>query len=122
MRPARLRESSAPSARRPQERILGAVCAGTEAVALHYNEKPMYWFKYAVDGEVVVDLHTLRAVEPTGQDPTRLDRHMRAVGLVPGEWAPLHGVLSLVEEAFGIRLTHPREVDYPRMSGRLDPL
>ncbi|MFJ1549152.1 DUF6461 domain-containing protein [Streptomyces sp. NPDC088246] len=105
-----------------EEQILSAVSVGTEAVALHYNEKPMYWFKYAVDGDVIVDFHTLRAIEPTGQDPTRLDEYMRPLGLVLGEWPPLHGVLSLVENAFGIRLTHPGEVDDPRMSGRLSPL
>lgn len=61
-------------------------------------------------------------IEPTGQDPTRLDEYMRPLGLVPGEWPPLYGVLSLVENAFGIRLTHPGEVDNPRMSGWLSPL
>ncbi|MFD6799709.1 DUF6461 domain-containing protein [Streptomyces cyaneofuscatus] len=104
------------------QRILSAVSRGTEAVALHHNEKPMYWFTYAVDGEVVVDFHTLQAIEPTGQDPTRLDDHMRPLGLVPGAWDPLHAVLSLVENAFGIRLTQPAEVDDPRLSGRLGPL
>lgn len=105
-----------------EEQILSAVSVGTEAVALHYNEKPMYWFKYAVDGDVIVDFHTLQAIEPTGLDPTRLDEYMRPLGLVPGGWPPLYGVLSLVENAFGIRLTHPGEVDDPRMSGRLSPL
>ncbi|MEV4190466.1 DUF6461 domain-containing protein [Streptomyces toxytricini] len=37
------------------ERILSVVSVGTDAVALHYNEKPMHWFKYAVDGDVIVD-------------------------------------------------------------------
>ncbi|MBZ9643770.1 DUF6461 domain-containing protein [Streptomyces sp. PSKA30] len=46
------------------ERILGAVSAGTEAVVLHYNEKPMHWFKYAVRSDVIVDFHTLQAIEP----------------------------------------------------------
>ncbi|MEV4877871.1 DUF6461 domain-containing protein [Streptomyces cyaneofuscatus] len=104
------------------ERILSAVSRGTEAVALHYNEKPMYCFAYAVDGEVVVDFDTLQAIEPTGRDPRLLEEHMRPLGLVPGERAPLHGVLSLVENAFGIRLTEPAEVDDLRMSGRLSLL
>ncbi|MFF3905747.1 DUF6461 domain-containing protein [Streptomyces sp. NPDC001848] len=104
------------------ERILSAVSAGTEAVALHYNEKPMHWFKYAVGGEIIVDFHTLQAIEPTGQDPTRLDEIMRPLGLVPGSVAPLHSVLGLVENAFGIRLTMPGEVDDERWSGRLRPL
>ncbi|MGW6706522.1 hypothetical protein ACWGDE_16735 [Streptomyces sp. NPDC054956] len=82
----------------------------------------MHWFKYAVDGEVLVDFHTLQEIEPTGQDPTRLDAHMRPLGLVPDAYPPLHGVLSLVENAFGIRLTQPRETDDPRTSGRLLPL
>lgn len=105
-----------------EERILSAVSAGTEAVVLHYNEKPMHWFKYAVDGEVVVDFDTLDEIAPTGQDPARLDAHMRPLGLVPGAWPPLHSVLSLLENAFDIRLTHPREADTPRMTGRLSPL
>ncbi|MFL5998530.1 MAG: hypothetical protein ACJ736_30270 [Streptomyces sp.] len=41
-----------------EEQILSAVSVGTEAVALHCNEKPMYWSKYAVDGDVIVDFHT----------------------------------------------------------------
>lgn len=105
-----------------QERVLGSVSAGTEAVALHYNQKPMHWFKYAIDGDVAVDFHTLQEIEPTGQDPTRLDAYMRPLGLVPGGCPPLHAVLSLVENAFGIRLTPPGEVDDPRLSGRLCPL
>ncbi|MEU8687561.1 DUF6461 domain-containing protein [Streptomyces sp. NPDC048665] len=104
------------------ERILSAVSAGTEAVALHYNEKPMHWFKYAVGGEIIVDFHTLQAIEPAGHEPARLDEVMRPLGLVPGQAAPLHSVLGLVENAFGIRLTKPGEVDDERWSGRLRPL
>ncbi|MGW7261313.1 DUF6461 domain-containing protein [Streptomyces sp. NPDC054834] len=104
------------------ERILSAVSAGTEAVALHYNEKPMHWFKYAVGGEIIVDFHTLQAIEPTGQEPTRLEEIMRPLGLVPGQVAPLHSVLGLVERAFGIRLTNTWEVADERWSGRLRPL
>lgn len=105
-----------------EERILGAVSVGTEAVSLHYNEKPMYWFKYAVDGDAVVGFHTLQEIEPTGQDPARLDGHMRPLGLVPGRCAPLYRVLSLIEGAFGIRLTGAGKADVPRLSGRLRPL
>ncbi len=104
------------------ERILSRVSTGTEAVVLHYNEKPMHWFKYAVGGEVVVDFHTLQAIEPTGQDPARLDDVMRPLGLVPGRVAPQHSVLALVEDAFDIRLRHPDEVGEQRWSGRLRPL
>jgi hypothetical protein len=102
--------------------ILSAVSVGTGAVALHCSEKPVYLFKYAVGGDVIVGFHTLRAVEPAGRDPGRLDGYMRPLGLVPGEWAPVYAVLSLVGDAFGIRLTHPGEVGEPRMSGRLSPL
>ncbi len=98
-------------------RTLSAVSAGTEAVVLHHNEKPMDWFKYAVGGGVVVGFHTLQAIEPTGQDPTRLDELMRPLGLVRGRVAPVHGVLALLETAFGIGLTAPG--DEARWSGRL---
>jgi hypothetical protein len=104
------------------ERILSFVSVGTEAVVLHYNEKPMHWFKYAVGGEIIVDFHTLQAIEPTGQDPARLDDTMSPLGLVPGQIAPLHSVLALAENAFAIRLTQPGEVDDERWSGRLLPL
>ncbi|MFD8644697.1 DUF6461 domain-containing protein [Streptomyces zaomyceticus] len=104
------------------ERILRTVSAGTEAVVLHFNEKPMHWFKYAAGGEVVVDFHTLQAIEPAGQDPARLDDTMRPLGLVPGRVAPLHSVLALAENAFGIRLRQPAEVGDARWSGRLLPL
>lgn len=104
------------------ERILRTVSAGTEAVVLHFNEKPMHWFKYAAGGEVVVDFHTLQAIEPAGQDPARLDDTMRPLGLVPGRVAPLHSVLALAENAFGIRLRRPAEVGDARWSGRLLPL
>ncbi|MFH8716166.1 DUF6461 domain-containing protein [Streptomyces zaomyceticus] len=104
------------------ERILRIVSAGTEAVVLHFDEKPMYWFKYAAGGEVVVGFHTLQAIGPTGQDPARLDDTMRPLGLVPGHVAPLHSVLALAENAFGIRLRQPAEVGDARWSGRLLPL
>ncbi|MFF1839056.1 DUF6461 domain-containing protein [Streptomyces sp. NPDC058231] len=104
------------------ERILSVVSVGTEAVVLHYNEKPMHWFKYAVGGEVIVEFHTLEPIEPTGQDPARLDDVMSPLGLVPGQVAPLYSVLALVENAFGIQLTQPDEVDDERWSGRLLPL
>ncbi|MFF2525247.1 DUF6461 domain-containing protein [Streptomyces liangshanensis] len=104
------------------ERIVSRVSAGTEAVVLHHNEKPMHWFTYAVDGEVIVDFHTLQAIEPTGQDPAGLAGAMRPLGLVPGQVAPLHSVLALVENAFGIRLRPPGDADDERWSGRLLPL
>ncbi|BDM70900.1 hypothetical protein HEK616_43870 [Streptomyces nigrescens] len=103
------------------ERILRAVSHGTEAVALYYNEKPMHWFKYAVDGGIVVDFHTLEPIDPTGLDPQRLDEFMRPLGLLPGQPAPPHGVLALAENAFGLRVTPPRD-DEQRWSGSLLPL
>ncbi|MER6010218.1 DUF6461 domain-containing protein [Streptomyces bluensis] len=104
------------------ERILSTVSAGTEAVVLHYNEKPMHSFKYAVDGEVIVEFDTLQTIDPTGQERTRLDAIMRPLGLAPGQVAPLHSVLELVENAFGVRLTNPWDIDDERWSGRLRPL
>ncbi|MFG2884809.1 DUF6461 domain-containing protein [Streptomyces sp. NPDC048297] len=104
------------------ERILSRVSVGTEAVVLHCDEKPMHWLKYAVGGEIIVGFHTLQAIEPTGQDPARLDDVMRPLGLIPGQVAPLHSVLALVENAFDIRLRQPDDVDDERWSGRLLPL
>ncbi|GGM95306.1 hypothetical protein GCM10011578_014660 [Streptomyces fuscichromogenes] len=65
----------------------------------------MRWFTYAVGGEIIVDFHTLHPL-----------------GLVPGQVAPLHGVLALVESAGEIRLRRPDDVDDERWSGRLLPL
>ncbi|MEV7319493.1 DUF6461 domain-containing protein [Streptomyces sp. NPDC093970] len=104
------------------ERVLGAVSAGTEAVVVHYNEKPMHWFKYAADGDVLVDFHTLHAIDPIGYDPARLDATMRPLGLVRGETAPPDSVLTLLENAFGISLTDPATVGGERWSGRLRAL
>ncbi|AOP50367.1 DUF6461 domain-containing protein [Streptomyces lydicus] len=103
------------------EGVLSAVSHGTEAVALHHNEKPMHWFRYAVEGDIVVDFHTLQPIEPTGLDPWRLDAFMRPLGLVAGRSAPVHGVLALAEDAFGLRVT-PAEDDEERWSGSLLPL
>lgn len=102
-------------------RVLSAVSLGTEAVVLHYNEKPMYRFAYAVDGGTVVEFDTLQLVEPTGSDPGRLDAFMRPLGLVPGEVDPVHSVLALAEDAFGLRVT-PAEGDEKRWSGSLSRL
>jgi len=87
------------------ERILRAVSRGTEAVALHHNEKPMHGFRYAVDGDVVVGFDTLRPVAPTGLDPWRLGPYMRPLGLTAGQAAGPHAVLALAENAFGLRVT-----------------
>ncbi|MER7697571.1 MULTISPECIES: DUF6461 domain-containing protein [unclassified Streptomyces] len=103
------------------EGVLSRVSRGTEAVALHYNEKPMHWFKYAVDGRVVVDFQTLQPIAPTGLGPHRLDAFMSPLGLLPGEPAPLRSVLALAEDAFGLRLT-PAGADEERWSGSLLPL
>ncbi len=103
------------------EAVLSRVSEGTETVTLHYNDKPMHWFKYAVGGDIVVDFHTLQPVERTGLDPHRLDAFMRPLGLVSGESAPLYGVLALAEAAFGLRVT-PAGEDQERWSGSLLPL
>ncbi|MEE1931278.1 DUF6461 domain-containing protein [Streptomyces sp. TRM 70351] len=101
--------------------VLSRVSRGTEAVALHCNEKPMHWFKYAVEGGIVVDFHTLQPIEPTGLDPHRLEAFMRPLGLIPGAPAPLYGVLALAEDAFGLRVTPARKGE-GRWSGSLLPL
>ncbi|MGW7433215.1 DUF6461 domain-containing protein [Streptomyces sp. NPDC054861] len=103
------------------EGVLYRVSQGTEAVALHDNEKPMHWFKYAVGGGIVVDFHTLQPIEPTGLDPHRLEAFMCPLGLIPGESAPMHSVLALAEDAFGLRLTPARD-DEERWCGSLLPL
>ncbi|WCD94288.1 DUF6461 domain-containing protein [Streptomyces sp. HUAS 31] len=103
------------------ERILSAVSQGTEAVVLHYNEKPMYWFKYAADGDILVDFHTLGPLEPTGPAPAQLDEAMRPLGLVPGRPVPLDSVLPLAENAFGLRVTPTRDGE-ERWSANLLPL
>ncbi|MEU5751299.1 DUF6461 domain-containing protein [Streptomyces sp. NPDC047829] len=103
------------------EGVLSRVSHGTEAVALHYNEKPMYWFKYAVEGGIVVDFHTLQPLDPTGLDPHRLEAFMHPLGLVPREWAPIHSVLALAEDAFGLRVTPAAEGE-ERWNGSLLPL
>ncbi|MFF9853063.1 DUF6461 domain-containing protein [Streptomyces litmocidini] len=103
------------------EGVLSRVSRGTEAVVLHHNEKPMHWFKYAVGGGIVVGFHTLQPIEPTGLDPHRLETFMRPLGLVPGRSAPMHGVLALAEDAFGLRVT-PAGDDEQRWSGSLFPL
>jgi hypothetical protein len=100
------------------ERILSRVSQGTEAVALYYNDKPMHLFKYAVDGDIIVDFHTLQPIEPTGLDPQRLDEFMRPLGLIPGPPDPLYSVLALAENAFGLRVTPARDDD-ERWSGSL---
>ncbi|WP_242439073.1 hypothetical protein [Streptomyces sp. CB00455] len=46
---------------------------------------------------MIVDFHTLQEIEPTGQDPARLDDVMRPLGPIRGKVAPLHSVLALVE-------------------------
>ncbi|MFD7324166.1 DUF6461 domain-containing protein [Streptomyces sp. NPDC059875] len=103
------------------ERILSRVSRGTEAVALSYNEKPVHWFTFAIDGDVIVDFHTLQPIDPTGRAPHRLDDFMRPLGLIPGRPAPLHSVLTLAENAFGLRVT-PATDDDERWSGSLLPL
>lgn len=103
------------------EGVLARVSHGTDAVVVHYNEKPMHWFKYAVEGDIVVDFHTLQPIEPTGSDPQRLEALMRPLGLLPGEPAPVHSVLALAEDAFGLRVT-PAGDDEARWSGSLLPL
>ncbi|MFG2719842.1 DUF6461 domain-containing protein [Streptomyces sp. NPDC048416] len=104
------------------ERIVSAVSRGTEAVVLYHNEKPMHWFKYAVDGDVVVDFNTLDSVRPTGLDPSRLDAFMHPLGLIPEEAERgTDSVLCLAENAFGLRVT-PAEDGEARWSGSLLPL
>ncbi|WP_189326270.1 DUF6461 domain-containing protein [Streptomyces flaveus] len=104
------------------ERVQRSVSVGTEAVALHHNEKPMDVFAYTVDGDLVSYVNTLMPIALEGSDPERLGEQMRAAGLVPGESAELYGVLTLVENAFGIRLSGKQLIGEPRLSGQLRPL
>lgn len=102
------------------ERILSPVPRGTEAIAPHYDDKPVHGFEYAVDGDVVVGFDTFQPIAPTGPAPLRLDEFMRPLGLVPGQAAPLHAVLALAENTFGLRVTPTGEGE-SRWSGSLLP-
>lgn len=104
------------------ERILRTVSAGTEAVALHHNDKPVDVFAYAADGEVITTINTLVPVAPEGSDPQRLARYLGPAGLVPGENADTYGVLTLAENAFGIRFTGAHLDEEPLLSGLLHAL
>ncbi|GAA2547345.1 MULTISPECIES: DUF6461 domain-containing protein [Streptomyces] len=104
------------------ERILRTVSAGTEAVALHHNDKPVNVFAYAADGEVITTINTLVPVAPEGSDPQRLARYLGPAGLVPGENADTYGVLTLAENAFGIRFTGAHLDEEPLLSGLLQAL
>ncbi|MFE2236646.1 DUF6461 domain-containing protein [Streptomyces sp. NPDC059442] len=105
------------------ERILAAVSRGTEAVSLYSDGKPVHRLLHAVDGEVVIGLHSLLLDEPTGSDPHRLDDRLRPLGLLPGHHAgpAVHAMLTLAEEAFGLRVTPPCD-DERYWSGSLLPL
>ncbi|MCX4683448.1 DUF6461 domain-containing protein [Kitasatospora purpeofusca] len=88
--------------------LLGAVSAGTAALALHANEKPMVEFRYAENGRLVTGLNTLRGIGPehrTGLDPDRFDSELRALGARPetGETGPLglRGLFYRLAEGLG---------------------
>ncbi|MFG3116316.1 hypothetical protein ACGF4C_18125 [Streptomyces sp. NPDC048197] len=80
----------------------------------------MHWFKCAVEGDIIVDFHTLEPIGPTGLDPRRFDEFMRPLGLRPGQPAPPHSVLALAENAFGLRGTPARDGE-ERWRGSLLP-
>ncbi|MFF2951496.1 DUF6461 domain-containing protein [Kitasatospora sp. NPDC057965] len=108
--------------------LLGVVSAGTAAVALHANEKPMVDFRYAENGRLVTGLDTLLGIQPehrTGQDPHRFDAELRALGARPdtGETGPLglRGLFYRLAEGLGAGMDRTDLLAGTVLSARLQP-
>ncbi|MFD3704370.1 DUF6461 domain-containing protein [Nocardia sp. NPDC058658] len=106
--------------------------AGTAALVLHYNEKPMVEFLYAENGELVTGLHTLRSMnlapqDRTGSDPHRFDVEMYAHGARLDdddyEYGPLglRGLFYKLAENLGAGVPWDDLIQRPVLSGRLRP-
>ncbi|MEU9418332.1 DUF6461 domain-containing protein [Streptomyces sp. NPDC048272] len=108
--------------------LLGELSAGTAALSLHVNEKPLVDFRYAENGQLVTGLHTLLGIEPqhrTGQDPHRFDSELRALGAQPdtGETGPLgmRGLFYRLTEGLGAGLDQADLHAETVLSARLRP-
>ncbi|MBH0780878.1 DUF6461 domain-containing protein [Nocardia bovistercoris] len=106
--------------------------AGTAAVVLYYNEKPMVEFLYAEDGELVTGLNTLLSMnlapqDRAGSDPHRFDVELDALGArLDGnehQYGPLgcRGLFHKLAENLGVGIDEKDLDQRPVLSGRLRP-
>lgn len=110
------------------ERLLQEVSAGTAAVVLHANEKPMVEFRYAEDGSLVTGITTLPGFGPEhriGGDPLRFDPALRELGADPGreDYGPLgfRGLFYRLAEGLGVGLPQDDLFTRPVLSAELVP-
>jgi hypothetical protein len=110
------------------ERLLLEVSAGTAALVLHADEKPMVEFRYAEDGRVITGIHTLGGLGPehrVGSDPLRFEAGLDALGADPGheEYGPLgpRGLFHRLAEGLGVALPQDALVTRPVLSAQLIP-
>ncbi|MEU9045243.1 MULTISPECIES: DUF6461 domain-containing protein [unclassified Kitasatospora] len=108
--------------------LLGEVSAGTAALSLHANEKPLVDFRYAENGQLVTGLHTLLGIEPrhrTGREPHRFDSALLALGARPdtGELGPLglRGLFYRLAEELGAGMDRADLLAENVLSARLQP-
>ncbi|MER6366543.1 DUF6461 domain-containing protein [Kitasatospora sp. NPDC001527] len=108
--------------------LLCELSAGTAALALHANEKPMVDFRYAENGQLVTGLDTLRGIQPeyrTGQDPHRFDSELLALGARPdtGETGPLglRGLFYRLAEGLGAGMDRSDLLADTVLTARLQP-
>ncbi|MEU4091377.1 DUF6461 domain-containing protein [Streptomyces sp. NPDC026673] len=110
------------------ERPVLDVSAGTRALVLHADEKPMVEFRYAEDGHLVTGINTLPGLHPdryTGRDPRRFTPAPRALGAVPEaeDHGPLgpRGLFHRLAEGLGAGLPHADLTAGPVLVAQLPP-
>ncbi|WP_221354288.1 DUF6461 domain-containing protein [Streptomyces beigongshangae] len=111
------------------EQLVCDVSAGTAALVLHANEKPMVEIRYAEQGHLVTGVSTLFGLAPDGRagsTPWQFDPVLQSFGADPAnnEYGPLglRGLFFRLAEELGIGLPHADLMERPVLCTQLNPL
>ncbi|MFD4874936.1 DUF6461 domain-containing protein [Streptomyces sp. NPDC058420] len=113
------------------EQLVCDVSAGTAALVVHVNEKPMVEIRYAEEGHLVTGINTLFGLGPdgrTGAVPGKFDPALQSLGADlrnprGTDYGPLglRGLFFRLAEDLGVGIPHADLVDNPVLCAELEP-
>ncbi|WP_084965825.1 DUF6461 domain-containing protein [Thermoactinospora rubra] len=91
---------------------------GGEAVAVQRHDYAQHHFTYAVDGRLITDINPGFPIDRQGEDPDRLNRHLRELGIDPAARDsidnPIPAGLALASRITGVTIS-PQHLRRPTL-------
>ena len=113
------------------EQLVRDVAAGTAALVVHANEKPMVEIRYAEEGHLVTGINTLFGLGPdgrTGAVPGKFDPALQSLGADlrnprGTDYGPLglRGLFFRLAEELGVGIPHADLTENPVLCAELEP-